>query len=148
LSIRQKDNNKHGLSTQALIKKKGKKMKKIVLTLVALLSLTSVFADEEKTNAVNYVQAYNMNVNMDKLASYLELSMDQAEAVEDVHKTFCADMMNAATASKDERQNMLNKAVVKDLKYMHSILDNDQYRKYLTVLNATLNNRGIQVNAK
>lgn len=118
------------------------------MTLVALLSLTSVFADEEKTNAVNYVQAYNMNVNMDKLASYLELSMDQAEAVEDVHKTFCADMMNAATASKDERQNMLNKAVVKDLKYMHSILDNDQYRKYLTVLNATLNNRGIQINAK
>ena len=38
---------------------------------------------------------------------------------------------------------MVNKAIEKDLKYMHYILDRDQYRKYLLLLNATINNRGL-----
>ena len=113
-------------------------MKKIVLTVVAVLSMTMAFAEDENTNAVNNVQAYNMEVNYGKLADCLGLTMDQEEAVEDVHKTFCAEMMNAAVASKDER-----KAITKDLRYMHYILSDKQYRKYLMLLNTTINNRGL-----
>jgi hypothetical protein len=118
-------------------------MKKIVLTVVAVLSMTMAFAEDENTNAVNNVQAYNMNVNYDKLADCLSLTMDQEEAVEDVHKTFCAEMMNAAVASKDERKEMMDKAINKDLRYMHYILSDKQYRKYLMLLNTTINNRGL-----
>ena len=52
-------------------------------------------------------------------------------------------MLNAAVAPKDDRKAMVNKAIEKDLKYMHYILDRDQYRKYLLLLNATINNRGL-----
>lgn len=118
-------------------------MKKIVLTLVAMLSMTMAFAEGENTNVVNDIQAYDMTVNYRKLGQTLGLTLDQMESVEDVHKTFCAEMLNAAVAPKDDRKAMVNKAIEKDLKYMHYILDRDQYRKYLLLLNATINNRGL-----
>ena len=123
--------------------KKGKKiMKKIMILAVAMFAMaTTTFAADEATNAT---AAYNMNVKMGSLANALSLNIDQAEAVADVHKNFTADMMNAATAAKDERAAMIDKAVIKDLEYMHSILNDSQYRKYVMLLNATLMNRGLK----
>ena len=123
--------------------KKGKKiMKKIMIMAVAMFAMaTTTFAAEENTNAT---PAYNMNIKMGSLASALSLNIDQAEAVADVHKNFTADMMNAATASAEDRAAMIDKAVIKDLKYMHSILNDAQYRKYVMLLNATLVNRGLK----
>lgn len=123
--------------------KKGKKiMKKVMILAVAMFAMaTTTFAADEATNAT---AAYNMNVKMGSLANALSLNIDQAEAVADVHKNFTADMMNAATAAKDERTAMIDKAVIKDLKYMHSILNDSQYRKYVMLLNATLMNRGLK----
>ena len=123
--------------------KKGKKiMKKIMIMAVAMFAMaTTTFAAEENTNAT---AAFNMNVKMGSLANALSLNLDQAEAVADVHKNFTADMMNAATATAEDRAAMIDKAVIKDLKYMHSILNNTQYRKYVMLLNATLVNRGLK----
>ena len=53
-------------------------------------------------------------------------------------------MMNAATAKGEDRSAMIDKAVMKDLKYMHVILNNSQYRKYVMLLNTTLINRGLK----
>ena len=123
---------------------KGKEiMKKMILTLVALMSMTMAFAEGENTKATNTVAAYDMSVNYSKLAEALGLSMDQLESVEDVHKTFCIEMMNAANAPKDERKGMVDKAIEKNLKYMHYILNNSEYSKYLLLLNTTMNNRGL-----
>ena len=117
-------------------------MKKIMILAVAMFAMaTTTFAADEATNAT---AAFNMNVKMGSLANALSLNIDQAEAVADVHKNFTADMMNAATAAKDERAAMIDKAVIKDLKYMHSILNDPQYRKYVMLLNATLMNRGLK----
>ena len=123
--------------------KKGKKiMKKIMVMAVALFAMaTTTFAADEATNAT---AAYNMNVKMGSLADALSLNIDQCEAVADVHKNFTADMMNAAAAPADERAAMIDKAVIKDLKYIHGILNNAQYRKYVMLLNATLVNRGLK----
>ena len=108
-------------------------MKKLVVLAVALLSMTTTFAADENASATNATAAYNMNVNMSSLA----------EAVADVHKNFSAEMMNAAVAPAEERDAMVGKAINKDLKYMHSILNDKQYRKYLMLLNTTLKNRGV-----
>ena len=124
--------------------KKGKKiMKKLVVLAVALLSMTTTFAADEKSNATAATEAYNMNIHMGSLAEALSLNIDQALAVQDVHKNFSAEMMNAAVAPAVERESMVNKAINKDLKYMHTILSEKQYRKYLMLLNTTLKNRGI-----
>jgi hypothetical protein len=39
---------------------------------------------------------------------------------------------------------MVEKAVNKDLAYMNYILNKDQYRKYVMLLNTTLTNRGLK----
>ena len=123
--------------------KKGKKiMKKIMVLAVAMFAMaTATFAADEETNAT---AAYNMNIKMSSLADALSLNIDQVEAVADVHKNFTADMMNAATAKGEERSAMIDKAVLKDLKYMHVILHNSQYRKHVMLLNTTLINRGLK----
>ena len=116
-------------------------MKKIMVLAVAMFAMaTATFAAEEETNAT---AAYK-NVKMSSLADALSLNIDQVEAVADVHKNFTADMMNAATAKGEERSAMIDKAVLKDLKYMHVILNNSQYRKYVMLLNTTLINRGLK----
>ena len=125
--------------------KKGKKiMKKLMILAVALFSMTTTFAADENASATTATAAFNTNVNMNSLSDALGLNIDQVEAVADVHKNFTADMMNAATATAEDRAAMIDKAVIKDLKYMHSILNDAQYRKYVMLLNATLVNRGLK----
>lgn len=118
-------------------------MKKLMILAVALFSMTATYAADENASATAATAAYNMNVNMGSLADALSLNIDQADAVADVHKNFSAEMMNAAVAPAEEREAMVGKAINKDLKYMHSILSEKQYHKYLMLLNTTLKNRGV-----
>ena len=118
-------------------------MKRLFLTVVAVLSMTMAFAENEKLNGAAGASAYNMAINYGKLSESLGLSVDQAEAIQDIHSSFCADMMNAAAANAEERESMVRKAVEKDLKYMRYVLTEEQYHKYLRLLNATFNNRGL-----
>jgi hypothetical protein len=85
-----------------------------------------------------------MTVNMKKLAQALNLSKDQVESVAEVHKTFSSEMLFAAQYGKDERTKMVDRAINKDLAYMNYILNQDQYRKYVMLLNVTLTNRGLK----
>lgn len=128
------------------LKKKGKKsMKKIVLMGVAMLTMTTAsFAENMTSNTVNNVEDYDMTVNMRKLAVTLGLTNDQMEAVRDIHNAFCNEMLMAAYAKDDERTEMVEKAVKKDVRYMHYILNEKQYSKYLTLLDTTLQNRGLK----
>ena len=62
-------------------KRKGKKMKKMILTLVAMLSMTTAFAEGEMAMGANNMEAYELNVNMNKLSEALELA-DEARALD------------------------------------------------------------------
>ena len=119
-------------------------MKKIVLMVVAMFTMTMSFAENENNSTLNSAEAYDMTVNMRKLAVALGLTVDQMEAVQDIHTAFCNEMMLAANADADEREAMVNNAVKKDVRYMHYILNDKQYKTYLMLLNATLHNRGLK----
>lgn len=124
-------------------------MKRIVLMVMAMFCLTMTYAEDEKANNVTNLSAYDMSVNISKLGDCLGLNVDQMESVADVHKTFCGEMMIAAQATTaEDRDKMVRKAVMKDLKYMHYILTESQYRHYVLLLNTTFNNRGIKVASK
>lgn len=119
-------------------------MKRLFMAVaVAMLSITATFAEEENAANVNNVNAYDMSLNIRRLGVTLGLTTDQMESVADIHHTFCGEMMMAAQANKDERQTLVDKAVLKDLKYMNYILTVDQFKKYRMLLNVTLNNRGL-----
>lgn len=120
-------------------------MKRLFMVVVAMLSMTMTFAENETAANLNATEAYDMqSVNMKKLGMALNLSKDQMESFAEVHKTFSAEMLFAAQTVGDERQKMVKKAIKKDLAYMNYILSSDQYRKYVMLLNMTLMNRGIK----
>jgi hypothetical protein len=53
-------------------------------------------------------------------------------------------LLFAAQMNDEERQLMMEKAIKKDLAWMDYILNKDQYRKYVMLLNVTLHNRGLK----
>jgi hypothetical protein len=125
-------------------KRKVKSMKKIFLTMVAMLSMSMAYAETENVNSDNNMKAYDMSVNYTKLAICLGLDLDQMEVVENIHETFCEEMLNAASDTKDDKNERLSSAVKRDLQYMRYVLDDKQYNKYQTLLSITFNNRGLK----
>jgi hypothetical protein len=121
-------------------------MKKLVLTVALLLATSlSVIAGNENSNKLSRVEAYTLNVNVNSLARYLELSKDQVESVENIQNVFAESLRYAAVMETDEsRKNMVKSAVEFDLKNLSYVLSKEQYKKYLKVLNVTLINRGIE----
>ena len=120
-------------------KRKGKKMKKMILTLVAMLSMTTAFAEGEMAMGTSNMEAYELNINMDKLSEALNLADDQKEAVADIHHTFASELMFAAQYGA----NVVARALDNDVKWMRYVLNEKQFRTYLTLLNSTISNRGL-----
>ena len=129
-------------------------MKKIVLTLVAMLSMTAAFAangDGNKENGkktpevtdANMVQNYDMTLNYSTLGSILQLNDYQMNAVELIHNKFVNEVKSVENADASERQDLVKEAAGKELKYMSYVLNSKQYQKFSTLLNLTLNNRGL-----
>ena len=116
----------------------------MILTMVAMLSMTMAFAEGENVNSVNNLAAYDMSCNMNKLAEALSLTGDQREAVDNIYQTFTAEMMFAAQYySNDQRNEMVKKAINKNIAWMNYVLNEKQRRTYLMLLNTTINNRGL-----
>ena len=115
----------------------------MILTMVAMLSMTTAFAEGENAANVSNVEAYDLNINMNKLSDALELADDQKEAVENIHHTFSAELMFAAQYGKNDRKVLVDRAITNDVKWMRYVLNEKQMHTYLRLLNATINNRGL-----
>lgn len=125
------------------------KMKKIVLTMVAVMTMSMAYATNENTTGINDSNVkkeqslYDMSVDYTKLAMCLGLDLDQIGVVKYIHGTFCKDMKIAATATEEERRELTDKAIARDLQYMRYVLTDRQYQRYDTLLSNTLHNRGL-----
>lgn len=124
--------------------KKYKIMKKIVLTLVAMMSMTMAFAGNTNAKAAEMENAYDMHINIRRLATTLGLNTDQMESVNDLYNNFCVEMLNASAAKDEEKSEMVDAAVKRNLTYMAYVLDNSQLKKYTLLLDTTLKNRGLK----
>lgn len=120
-------------------------MKKIVLTLAALLSVASTFAANDKTEIVD-AHKYVMEFSPASMSRALNLSVLQYDAVAAGEETF-ADETRAASRKKteEERNAAFSKAVLRNVKYMREVLNADQYRTYLMLINTTIANRGLNL---
>lgn len=120
-------------------------MKKYLIMLVMLFTMSVYsFAEDNNATEIERIERYNVKVNTNKLADYLQLTSDQFDAVETVTDEFSNDLMFAAIQNSESSRNVITKNLIeKNVKYMSYILNKNQMRKYLVVLNATMNNRGI-----
>ena len=80
---------------------------------------------------------------MDKLSEALNLADDQKEAVADIHHTFASELMFAAQYNANDRKKLVARALENNIKWMRYVLNEKQFRTYLTLLNSTINNRGL-----
>jgi hypothetical protein len=100
----------------------------------------------EDNNATE-IEKYDVKVNAKKLGDCLQLSSDQYDAVEAVVNELSSDLMFAAVQNGEATRKAITKNLLdKNIKYMSYILNKEQMHKYLTVLNVTMNNRGININ--
>ena len=116
-------------------------MKKFLMCIVMMLSMISVNAEEN--NAMN-AEAFHVNVNTEKLAYVLDANNDQAEAISDVMNMFEMQTRCIATESNDSvRKNMMKSAINDNVRLMSSVLNRGQMKTYLSLLNATMQNREV-----
>jgi len=125
-------------------------MKKVLFTIVMLLTMCmSMNAENHDTNKVSEickemkVENFDFNVNYRKLAQTLDLSDDQMESLENVMKMFSNDMMfSYYECNNTNRDNVIRNAIKRHTQYIGYILNKDQMKKYMMLLNVTLTNRG------
>jgi len=128
-------------------------MKKILLFVMLMFMGLTMFADEVsvveniKTNELTAViDKYDFTVNYEKVESCLKLYPYQIERFEQFFDTFKHDMIQASNKSDEsEQKKIVNQSVAKNLRLMRTILEFDQYRKYVLLINTTLFNRGLKV---
>ena len=106
-------------------------MKRLFLSVITVLCLSTVCFSQEKLEVTDW----NMEIHLSELSRYLELNSIQYEHVADAIDFF-SDKMKSAKYSMGERQiKYLNEAVYGNLKLMKSTLSQDQYKRYLRILN-------------
>jgi hypothetical protein len=68
------------------------------------------------------------------------------EMSNDIISELESDMMFAAVMNTEESRNsIVTNAVKKNIKNMHYVLNDAQYKKYLMLLNLTLEHRGFDI---
>ena len=116
-------------------------MKKIILTVVAAMTITLGYAKTQNTTAVKNVENYSISFDLRRLAVTLDLDFDQMEAVKVISDNMNEELELAATAKRFERPMLVRKAIEKDTRNMRNILNDKQYDTYMKLLKATLQNR-------
>ena len=111
-------------------------MKKLILTIIAALSISS-------TTLAENVSRYDLDFDMRRLASRLELTETQMESFQIVQDNFNNAIHSAGDEVWFKRRHIVRKAVMEDVRNMQKILSPDQFRTYMLLLVTTLRNRRI-----
>jgi hypothetical protein len=111
-------------------------MKKLILTIIAALSISS-------TTLAENVSRYDLDFDMRRLASRLELTETQMESFQIVQDNFNNAIHSAGDEVWFKRRHIVRKAVMEDARNMQKILSPDQFRTYMLLLMTTLRNRRI-----
>ena len=113
-------------------------MKKMILTLVAMMAMTSGFA---KSN--NESKRYDMSCDIYRLSVTLDLDDEQMDAVETIQDNFSNEMQALASQKGLWQRVNIRKAVRKDAEQMRQVLNDEQFHTYMRILMATLHNRNL-----
>ena len=107
-------------------------MKKIVLTLVAMMAVTCSFAKSNETDK---------RFDIYRLSVVLDLDERQMDAVEAILDDFSSEMQSLTTLKGPQQRFRIHQAVRKDAAQMRQVLNDKQFRDYMRILMVTLRNR-------
>ncbi len=119
-------------------------MKKVVLTIVALMTVMTGFAETRNHRVVKSAENYEMAFDVRRLAAKLDLTAEQIEAMQVIQDSFNEELVVAGTNNwKPERMMAVHQAVRKNAHQMHRVLNDKQFRTYMMLLGTTLHNQGL-----
>ena len=104
----------------------------LVFSAIVLVATMS-FGQSKKVNLVS-------DISFEKLSNYLQLKQSQMNEVASINEFFSEQLAEASRASESRYDKKVHQAVFSNLKLMKGTLSEDQYRKYLTLINVTNNN--------
>ena len=104
----------------------------LVFSAIVLVATMS-FGQSKKVNLVS-------DINFEKLSNYLQLKPSQMNEVASINEFFSEQLADASRVSESRYDKKVHQAVYSNLKLMKGTLSEDQYRKYLTLINVTNNN--------
>ena len=113
-------------------------MKKIVMTLVALMAVMFSFAE---TKSDRTEKDFDMSCDMRRLSVLLDLDEWQMEAVEAIQTCFNNEMQSLASVRGPQLRHLVHQAVRKDAQQMHRVLNDEQFDTYMFLLGTTLHNK-------
>ena len=108
----------------------------------------NITASEIDKSSHNVEINYDFNVNYNKLSEYLKLNDRNFQKVKNAHDSFCEEMLIASrTNNLVERDSIIKSSIENEVRNMKNVLSNKQYKKFIKIFNATLNNQGFSTNA-
>ena len=114
-------------------------MRKLFMAVAILgISATVSFAKAQCVNENGNKEPFA--VEFGKLSSYWDLTPSQMDEVYDFNEYFKGQQQESLSRDTNRQEERLQKAVYGNLKLMKSALSDNQYRKYVTLLNVTNNN--------
>ena len=114
-------------------------MRKLFMAVAIIgISATVSFAKAQCVNENGNKEPFA--VEFGKLSSYLDLTPSQMDEVYDINEYFKGQQKESLSRDTKRQEERLQKAVYGNLKLMKSALSDNQYRKYVTLLNVTNNN--------
>jgi len=122
-------------------------MKKFFLMMVMMFTMSVYsFAEDNNATKLTNTERYELKINSQKLAYALDMSKDQTEISSDIMSELEKDMVFASCmTTQDSCNKIIANAIKKNVKHMSYILNVKQYRKYLMLLNLTLEHRGFDI---
>lgn len=116
-------------------------MKKLLIILISLFTFNYSFAYDVKVGDRNYDMS---KVYYKSLTKALELDSVQSKDFKFVFDTFVNQMSNVNDEkNKNTQKLMFNNTIDMNVKLSKQVLNKVQYKKYLTLLNMTINNRNL-----
>ena len=136
-------------------------MKKVIITLVVMVTMAFSFCvcANAKNTPVGYnfglvksasvdslVSKYDFNINYKNLEKCLNVTSEQRGDFELMFDKFKRNIRFAKFESDSAKSDTIAKnAIMTNVKDMRGLLNRKQYKKYLTILNATVRNKEINI---
>lgn len=116
-------------------------MKRLAIFFVAALAMSATSFAGEKAKSQNWT----ISMNVSKLGEYLKLSGNQYSEVAAISDFLNEKMQSAANSKEAKQGKRLREAVYGNFKLMKNTLSDEQYRKYVRLMNVTLKHKGLDV---
>lgn len=114
-------------------------MKRLAIFFVVALAMSATSFAESKVKS----EDWTISMNVNKLGRYLNLSGSQYDEVVAISDYFNEKMQSAANSSEAKQGKRLREAVYGNFKLMKNTLSDEQYRKYVRLMNITLKHKGL-----